>query len=62
MKKSKVALYPGTHETKTEQAEEVEIFNDQKSVMLSSFSSFLHLVTQKFSNFHLPNSANFESL
>ena len=36
---SKVALFPGTHKTKTEPAEEVEIFNDEKSVMLSSFSS-----------------------
>ena len=47
---------------KTEQAEEVEIFNDQKSVMFSSFSSFLNLVTQKFSNFHLLNSANISSI
>jgi hypothetical protein len=58
---SKVALFPGTHKTKTEQAEEVEVFNDQKSVILSSFSSFLNLVTQKFSNLYLLISANISS-
>ena len=34
------------------------IRNQQKSVMLSSIPSFLNLVTQKFSNFYLINSAN----
>ena len=32
---SKVALDSGTHDMKTEQAEEVQIFNDQLSAMLS---------------------------
>ena len=49
---TKVGLYPGIHETKTEQAEEVEIFNDQKSVMLSSFSSSLSPVWHETEHFY----------
>ena len=50
---SKEAQDSGAHENKTQEAEKVKIFNDHFSVILSSFSSFLNLVTQKFSKLYL---------